>query len=126
MYLNKTEQIGRYIIEFGMGIDLHGQDLNKAAEKAIKDAISHSCLCGLEEVLHIQDTDEHVHIKVTLACSRPDEIYPEQLQNILPVGCAEVTAVAGGMTLSGLYVPKFGDKDESIEAVLAAVEVYIL
>ncbi|WP_034631412.1 Lin0512 family protein [Desulfotruncus alcoholivorax] len=36
----------RYIIEFGTGIDFHGQDVTGAARKAVKDAISHACLCG--------------------------------------------------------------------------------
>jgi uncharacterized protein (TIGR02058 family) len=33
--------IKRYVVEFGYGVDLHGQDVNKAAQKAVKDAISH-------------------------------------------------------------------------------------
>ena len=39
----------KYIVELGLGSDFHGQDVTKAAKKAAKDAISHSCLCGLEE-----------------------------------------------------------------------------
>ena len=45
----------RYLIEFGMGMDFHGQDVSKAAVKAAKNAISNSCLCGLQEVLGIED-----------------------------------------------------------------------
>ena len=41
----------KYIVEIGMGADLHGQDVTKAGRKAVKDAISHSCLCGLQEIL---------------------------------------------------------------------------
>ena len=37
----------RYIVEFGMGADLHGGDVTKAAVKAVKDATSRSCLCGM-------------------------------------------------------------------------------
>ncbi len=32
--------IKRYIIEFGLGMDFHGQDVNKAAHKAVLDGIS--------------------------------------------------------------------------------------
>lgn len=32
----------RYLIEFGMGMDFHGQDVSKAAVKAAKNAISNS------------------------------------------------------------------------------------
>lgn len=34
----------RYIIEFGMGTDFHGQDAGKAAVKAVKDAV-HAVVC---------------------------------------------------------------------------------
>ena len=37
----------RYIVELGTGADLHGADMTKAARRAVKDAISRSCLCGL-------------------------------------------------------------------------------
>jgi adenylate kinase len=40
----------RFIVEIGMGVDFHGQDVTKAAVKAAKDAISRSCLVGLNEV----------------------------------------------------------------------------
>ena len=30
----------RFIIEFGLGTDFHGQDVSKAAQKAVKDAIN--------------------------------------------------------------------------------------
>lgn len=35
----------KFIVEFGMGTDFHGQDVTKAAKKAVKDAVSRSCLC---------------------------------------------------------------------------------
>ncbi|MBQ1434455.1 MAG: Lin0512 family protein, partial [Clostridia bacterium] len=31
----------RFIIEFGTGVDVHGIDVTKAAQKAVKDAVSH-------------------------------------------------------------------------------------
>ena len=45
------ENLKKFIVEFGMGTDFHGQDVTKAAKKAVKDAVSRSCLCGLEDVL---------------------------------------------------------------------------
>ena len=54
--------MGRYIIEFGMGTDFHGQDVSKAAAKAVKDAVSRSCLCGLSEVLRLEESgQDHGH-----------------------------------------------------------------
>ena len=91
--------MGRYIIEFGMGTDFHGQDVSKAAAKAVKDAVSRSCLCGLSEVLRLEDLNQ-VKITVTVAVPRPEEVNPK-------------------------LVPQFGDKDDSIEVAVAAVEVEI-
>ena len=53
--------MGRFIIELGMGADLHGQDVTKAAKKAVEDAISMSCLCGLREVLGIGNLNDGVY-----------------------------------------------------------------
>ena len=34
----------RFIVELGMGTDLHGGDVTKAAKRAVRDAVSKSCL----------------------------------------------------------------------------------
>lgn len=115
----------RYIIEFGMGTDFHGQDVTRAAVKAVKDALSHSCLCGLEEILEIKNPKEEIHIHVTVAVPRPEAVDTAAVAEALPVGTVDIKAVAGGLHTSGLYVPKFGDADDSIEAALACVEVEI-
>lgn len=116
--------MGRYIIEFGLGTDFHGQDVNKAAAKAVRDAISRSCLCGLDEVLHI-DNFNQIKVKVTVAVSRPAEVDPKSIAECIPIGSAEIHTIDGGLHLPGLYLPRFGDKDDSIEAAIAAVEVEI-
>jgi len=118
--------IKRYILEFGMGVDFHGQDVNRAAEKAVLDAISRSCLCGLQEILDIEDLNEHVAVNVILSVSKPEEIDEERIKKCLPIGRKNVTAVKGGLQVPGLFIPEFGDKDNSIEAALACVEVEII
>jgi conserved hypothetical protein len=115
----------RFVLEFGLGVDLHGQDVNEAAKKAVKDAVSQSCLCGLSEVLGITDIDKEVDICATVAVSRPEEIIPEEIAACLPVGRVTVKAVKGGMRVSGMYFPKFGDSDESVEAAVAFIEVFV-
>ena len=115
----------RYIVEFGLGLDMHGQDVGKAAQKAVKDAISKSCLCGLSEFVGVENFDDGVEIKVTVAVSRPELVDTEAVAKCLPVGKVTVCVVKGGLTIPGLYVPKFGDKDDTIEAAIAAVEVSI-
>ena len=64
----------KFIVEFGMGTDFHGQDVTKAAKKAEKDAVSRSCLCGLDEVLGLTDFTRQVRILATVAVSRPEEV----------------------------------------------------
>lgn len=118
--------MNRYIIEIGMGVDLHGQDINKAAKKAIRNAIEHSCLCGLDEVLHLSNKKERIQIEITLACSSPEQIRCDEMLEIVPIGTPRVKVVHGGMKISGLYAPEFGDKNESIEVVIASMEVGII
>jgi uncharacterized protein (TIGR02058 family) len=115
----------RYIIEFGSGMDFHGQDVSKAALKAVKDAVSKSCLCGLTELLELSDLDEQVEIKVTVAVSDPDAVKADEIAAALPIGKVTVSAVKGGLTIHGIKIERFGDKDDTIEAALAALEVFV-
>lgn len=115
--------IKRFIIEFGYGIDLHGQDVTNAAKKAVKDAISHSCLSGLVEILDVGLDD--VIVDVTVAVSKPEEIQEEVIKSVLPIGKKKVTAVKGGMRVSGIFIPGFEDKDDTVEVAVACVAVGI-
>ncbi len=108
-----------------MGIDFHGQDVNRAAEKAVRDAVSRSCLCGLVEVLGLKEIGDEVLVNVTIAVSDPEKIEEERIKACLPVGKKRVNAVLGGLKSPGLYYPKFGDLDDSIEVAVACVEVVI-
>ncbi len=120
-------ETNRFIIEFGMGIDFHGQDVTKAAVKAAKDAISKSCLVGLSEVCGFtQDNiNENVFVDVMVAVTRPEEVRTEEVSKCFPVGKVTVKAVSGGLRTEGLYFTKFGDKDDSIEVAVASVKVEI-
>lgn len=115
----------KFIVEFGLGTDFHGQDVNNAAIKAVKDAVSRSCLCGLEEVAGITDFKKQVLIQATVAVSRPEAVNAAEVAAALPVGTVKVNVVKGGLVVDGLNIPAFGDSDKSIEAAIAAVEVYI-
>lgn len=115
----------RFIIEFGLGTDFHGQDVSKAAQKAVKDAISRSCLCGLVEVLEIRDLKRDVKVNVTVAVSRPEDVDTDAVRGCLPVGEVEVHAITGGLNCPGLCIPDFGDSDNSIEVAVAAIEVFV-
>jgi len=123
--MKRGDSIKRFIIEFGLGIDLHGQDVTKAASKAVKDAISKSCLIGLAEIVEIKDPKEDILIKVTVAVSKPELVDKDIVAEHLPVGTVTVTPVTGGLTVPGLYFPALGDKDDSMEAAIAVVEVWV-
>ncbi len=47
------EMITHYV-RFAGGIDFHGEDETKAVQRAVKDAISHSNMVGLCEILKIK------------------------------------------------------------------------
>ncbi|OAT86620.1 Lin0512 family protein [Desulfotomaculum copahuensis] len=114
----------RYIIEFGSGIDFHGQDATGAARKAVKDAISHSCLCGLPEIFGMMDLNKMV-VDVTVAVPLPEKVDGEQVLAEIPFGCKSIKVVDGGMQVPGLFLPALGDGDDSIIVANACVEVKI-
>lgn len=113
----------RYIVEIGTGMDLHGGDVTNAAQKAVKDAISHSCLCGLFDIMGITNPKQiHIHLKV--ACPYPDNIDHDQVKKAVPFGSVDLEVVNGGLTEQGLSVPKLGSGD-TIVVALAALTVYV-
>lgn len=61
------KNIKKFIIQLGMGVDQHGQDVTNAAQKAIKDAISIECLVSLTDICNLKDLkDFFVHIQVAV------------------------------------------------------------
>ena len=106
----------RVIIEMGMGNDLHGMDYQKAAARAIEDAIRHSTLpifetTGLE---HGQ-----MRVQVTVGVQDPDRLDTTALARGLPRGRAEVRAVKGGQNVTN---PETGD---TLVIATAAVEAFL-
>ena len=114
----------RFIVEIGTGADLHGEDVTKAACRAVKDAISRSCLCGLVELMGIADL-QAVQVDIQVACPKPDEVKLEHVKAIVPIGRKTARAVQGGMTAKGLCVPDFAPDCDRIVVANAAVTVSI-
>lgn len=113
----------RFIVEIGTGADLHGGDVTKAAQKAIKDAVSHSCLCGLFDITGIKDPNQmHIHVKI--ACPNPEKLDQEEVLRAVPFGSAQIEAVPGGISVRGLDLPALGQGDTIVVAV-AALTVYV-
>ena len=63
----------RFIVELGMGSDLHGGDVTKAAMRAVRDAVSRSCLCGLFEVAGLKRPDD-MFIRLKVCCPTPERL----------------------------------------------------
>ncbi|WP_120498945.1 Lin0512 family protein [Roseovarius sp. EL26] len=106
----------RFIIEMGMGNDLHGMDYNKAARRAIEDAFRHSTL-PLFGAIGIDHTE--MRVQVTVGVQEPDKLNTTQLAELLPRGRASVTATHGGQNVTN---PETG---ETLVIATAAVEAFL-
>lgn len=106
----------RVIIEMGMGNDLHGMDYQKAAVRAIEDAIRHSTL-PIFESIDMPHTE--MRVKVTVGVQDPVRLDTEALKSGLPRGVAEVHAVKGGLNIAN---PETGD---TAVVATAAVEAFL-
>ncbi len=106
----------RIIIEMGMGNDLHGMDYQKAAARAIEDAIRHATL-PIFDSINLPHTE--MRVQVTVAVQEPDKIDTGALTAGLPRGRAEVTATKGGLNV---HNPETGD---TAVVATAAVEAFL-
>jgi len=113
----------RYLVEFGTGADLHGMDVMEAATRAVKDAVSHCCMCGLVDTLGITDLKKDMRVVIKIAAPTPEAVDPEALKKLMITNNVEVEVVQGGMLLNGLHVDAFG-KGDQIVIVNAGLTVY--
>ena len=104
----------RYLVEFGTGADLHGMDVMEAATRAVKDAVSHCCMCGLVDALGLKDLKTDMRIDMKVAAPIPDAIDGEALKKLLIADDVELEVVEGGMLLNGLHVDEFGEGDQIV------------
>jgi uncharacterized protein (TIGR02058 family) len=115
-----------FAIEFGLGVDLHGQDPTKAAIKAVKNAVEHVSLPGMRKVGGVTDLNEQVIVDILLGvpeqmAARLDQ---ERVKDTLPFGRKSVRVVTGGLIASsGVAVPAMGDTTDEAVAVVAAISV---
>ncbi len=118
------KRLKKFIIQIGMGVDQHGQDITKAAQKAIKNAISNNCLVGLTEICNLQDIkDLYVHVQI--AIPYPEQINEKRLLKAVPFGNKELVVEKGGMVVSGVQIPELGDTSSEMIIATAAVTVSI-
>lgn len=105
----------RFIIEMGMGNDLHGMDYQKAAARAIEDAIRHSTI---PMFLNTPLDHQEMTVRVTIGVQAPERVDPSALERGLPRGRAEVHVVQGGQDVTD---PGSG---ETLVIATAAVEAF--
>ena len=94
----------RYLVEVGTGVDLHGLDETKAAQRAVKDAISHSSMVGLGSLFKydkFSEMEEALMVDVTVAAPNPEKVDEEAVLSILPEGKRRITVVKGGLQFPG-------------------------
>jgi len=83
-----------YVLEFGMGVDVHGEDSTKAACRAVSDAIRHSSLPLLQEVRERGGT---MLVDVTVGVPDPASVKLDLVERELPHGEVTVHPVEGGL-----------------------------
>ena len=83
-----------YVLEFGMGVDVHGEDCTKAACRAVFDALRHSSLPLLRE---IRAKGGEMLVDVVVAVPDPGSVDLERVKQELPHGEVTVRAVLGGL-----------------------------
>jgi uncharacterized protein (TIGR02058 family) len=106
----------RFIIEMGMGNDLHGMDYTKAAGRAIQDALRHSSIpmFGALEIAHSE-----MRVQVSVGVQEPELVDTVALAKTLPRGRASVSVTMGGLNVVN---PNSGDTNV---IATAAVEAFL-
>ena len=114
------------MLENGTGVDLHGKDETKAAQKAIKDAISHSSMIGLGGLFKIgsfKELEEALMVDVTIATPNPETVDGEAVLSVLPEGKRRINIIKGGM----MWPPENIDPDaKSHEVVMVNAVIVVL
>lgn len=103
------------ILELGMGADVHGKDLTKAALRAISDAIRHSSLT----LFHAYKHPSEMVVEVTIGVQVPDEVDKAAVAAALPFGTVNVTVVKGGLDDRGM------GGAEDISLAVASVKAWL-
>ncbi|GAB6178675.1 Lin0512 family protein [Desulfobaculum senezii] len=114
----------RFAIELGYAADMHGEDMTKAAVRAVRDAMSRTCLCGLVEIWG-RDAFQGVYVHAEVAVPAPERVDTEAVRAVIPIGEASVSVTAGGMTAAGIEVPCFAPGVSNIVVACAALTISV-
>ncbi|WP_010530596.1 Lin0512 family protein [Lentibacillus jeotgali] len=111
-------------IETGTGLDVHGQDVNVAAYRSVRDAIHYNSMPGIRSMLPDGDLN-NMKVNVKLAIPQGSEqLEYNKIKELIPYGHVTIEVVTGGMaTTSGIFLEDQQDKNDLMYIVNAAVEV---
>ena len=108
----------RCLLEMGMGVDLHGRDYTKSAQKAVRDALWHNSV-SFPRVFG--SGPDAMHVQVTIGSPNPDAVDGEAVLTVLPYGKKSIKVEAGG-----LEIPSEDGTDATVisnAAVLVSLDV---
>ena len=109
----------RFVMEFGFGVDSHGQDPTNACTKAVKDAISRVYIIGLIEM-----GVKNFKIDALLSVPYPETVDIERLKEAFPLrNNLSIKVVKGGLIDYGAIMPEFNDKNTEIIMAVASITV---
>lgn len=111
-------------VETGTGIDVHGQDITKAAVRAVENAIHYNSMPGIKHYLPDQSLHNmKVNVKLAVPADK-DKLDHQQIKNEIPYGTVSIEVIDGGMaTSSGIILEDKKDKNDLMYIVNASVEV---
>src|SRR5437870_13328990 len=90
------------VLEFGMGVDVHGGDGTKAACRAVSDAIRHSSLPLFQEV---RERGGRMLVDVTVGVPDPSSVNVDLVRRELPHGESTVHPVTAAFRVPGADTP---------------------
>ena len=122
--MSTPRNLKRFVLEFGMGIDQHGQSATSAACKAVRDAVARSCLAGLLEIVRLRDVNDMI-VEIHVACPHPEKVDRQTVLDALPFGHKELIVSEGGMLAHGLVQPELGDTTDETYIANAAITVRV-
>ena len=119
----------RFINQIGAGIDQHGHnnDCTNAAIKAIKNAISNNCLCGLSVICNLTEPTDLIRmtVQVKIGAPYPETIDEKKVLKAIPFGEKSIEVVKGGLITEGIMIKELGDTSNQIIVCNAAVTVSV-
>lgn len=111
-------------VQTGTGTDIHGQNVTKAAVRAVENATLYNSMPGIEKQLPEQNL-ENMKVNVRLAVPLDeDKVDEDEIRKVIPYGNVTVEVITGGMaTSSGIILEDKKDQNDLMYIVNAAVEV---